>query len=160
MIELKNGEIIVVDRKLKTKAFGEVGGPGGWELKFNSIVIVQPKEEQFPSIWETNDEFLPIIFDIDLKTKEWYIVSVINSCKEWKKLGRPPFPYVEDRFRDGKWERVNLSSELIGSSANVLSEINSRGEVSTVSLQEKYLRMNGAGLVKKYIKISRATFTC
>lgn len=159
-IELENGETIVVDRKLKTNAYGEVAGPGGWEVRFNSMVIVQPENSQNPPIWETEEELLPVIFDRDPKNNEWFVVSIIGSCALLIKLGRLPYPYVEDRFREGKWKRVKLSPELIGRKVNVFPGINARGERSPITVSDKFTRMNEIGIVEEYRRISKTTSGC
>jgi hypothetical protein len=100
-VELSSGEIIIIQRKLKTNSFGEVGGPGGWEVKFNSLIITNPSNSGNPSIWQTDEELLPILFDFDSKTREWFVVASA-ACGAWRAVGDPndDYHYVEYRFKD------------------------------------------------------------
>jgi len=125
-VQLSSGEMIVVRRTAKTKAFGEIAGPGGWENKGMTVEIVMPTLKDKPPIWDF--PFVPLLFDRDSQTNQWFMVSTFYSCESWYELGRPKLPYVEYRLRDGQWVSQPLSVGLIGKPANMLTTIRSGGE--------------------------------
>lgn len=152
-VQLSSGEVVVVDRKFKTEALGEVGGPGGWEAKFNSMLIIKPVRAENPPIWQSEIGLIPILFDQDPQTKEWFIVTTFYMCDAWEKIGRPKLPYAEFRLRNGQWQRVDLSPQHIGREANVLTDIMSKDELPSHTLSTKHARMSDLHIAPKYTKI-------
>jgi hypothetical protein len=122
-VELQSGEVITVKRTAKTKDFGEVGGPGGWENEGMTVQIVQPLKADDPPVWDA--KFVPLVFDREPGTNEWFIVATFISCSSWYELGRPKLPYTEFRLKDGRWRQQPLSPQLIGRDANMLTHISS-----------------------------------
>ena len=51
-VKLQSGEVIVVKRTAKSKDFGEIGGPGGWENEGMTVQIIQPVKSDNPPIWD------------------------------------------------------------------------------------------------------------
>lgn len=159
-VQLSNGDVIVVDRKFKTEALGEVGGPGGWEAKFNSMLIIKPLRADNPPVWQSEIGLIPILFDRDLQTKEWFIVTIIDMCEAWRKIGRPKLPYAEFRLRNGQWQRMDLSPQHIGREANVLTGIRSKDELPSHTLTTKHVRMSDPRVVPEYTKIVGESSFC
>ncbi len=125
-VRLSGGETIVVKRTAKTKPYGELGGPGGWENEGMTLQIVKPQTPDNPLIWDAR--FVPLLFDRDSATGQWFIVATFYSCQSWYDLGRPALPYTEFRFRDGRWVQGPLTAALIGREGNMLTSIRSSGE--------------------------------
>ena len=125
-VKLQSGEVIVVKRTAKSKDFGEIGGPGGWENEGMTVQIIQPVKSDNPPIWDA--KFVPIVFDRDPATQEWFMVATFYSCTSWYDLGRPKLPYTEYRLKNGKWLQQPLSPHLIGREGNMLTRIHSTGE--------------------------------
>lgn len=152
-VQFSSGEVVVVDRKFKTEALGEIGGPGGWEAKFNSMVIVKPVSADSPPLWQSEIGLIPILFDQDIQTKEWFIVTTFYMCDAWEKIGRPKLPYAEFRLRNGQWQQADLSPQHIGRVANVLTTIKSKDELPSHTLSTKHARMSDLHIAPKYSKI-------
>lgn len=152
-IKLSSGEVVLVDRLFETASFGELGGPGGWDAKFNSMVIVEPTDTGVPPIWKSEMGLIPILFDKDTKTKDWYLVATFYSCEAWYQLGRPKLPYAEFRLRSDVWQAVPLTLSLIGRKANVLTTIKNKKELSLHTLETKRQRMSNAKIAKEYNEI-------
>lgn len=126
-VKLSSGEIITVARTAKTKAFGEIAGPGGWENEGMSVKVILPeKSPENPPEW--NFPFVPLVFDRDAQTKQWFMVATFYSCESWYALGKPKLPYTEYRVVNGQWVQQALTSSLIGRQANMLTSIRSSGE--------------------------------
>lgn len=159
-VQFSSGEVVVVDRKFKTEALGEVGGPGGWEAKFNSMRIIQPLRADNPPLWQSEIGLIPILFDQDTQSKEWFIVTIIDMCEAWRKIGRPKLPYAEFRLRNGQWQRVDLSPQHIGREANVLTGIRSKNELPSHSLATKRARMGDPRVAPRFIKITDEWVGC
>lgn len=149
-VRLHDGETIVVKRTAKTKAFGEVGGPGGWENEGMTMSIVQPQRPDNPPPWE--GRFVPVLFDRDAASGQWFLVATFFSCQSWYDLGRPALPYTEYRLREGRWVQGPLSAELIGRSANMFTSIRSTGQ-SDVSVAEKEADLRDPRIGAKYRQI-------
>lgn len=149
-IQLSNGEVIKVDRSIAAQSFGEIGGPGGWEAAYMSLVIVTPQRSDNPPKWESTAGLVPILFDRDSDSNEWTLLATFFSCEAWYALGRPKPPYAEFRMRDGNWQRVDFSNKWIGRPANVLTDLNSGGEPKLVGLAAKQTRMSDRRIAPEY----------
>jgi hypothetical protein len=152
-VQLASGELIVVDRKFKTEALGEIGGPGGWDAKFNSMVIIKPLRDGSPPIWQSDIGLIPILFDQDTQTKEWFVVTTFYMCDAWRKIGKPKLPYAEFRLRNGQWQQVDLSPQHIGRPANILTRISNKAELAHHTINTKMERMSAQGISPEYAKI-------
>lgn len=158
-VELQDGSVLVVARTAKTAPFGEIGGPGGWENKGMTLEVLELKSIDKPPLWDF--PFVPIVFDRDSKTGEWFLVATFYSCQSWYDLGRPKLPYVEYRVRDGVWQRMPLSPEVMGRTANMLTDIRSGGEPPLVNLREKRARMADPAIAPEYRSVvARWNTTC
>lgn len=157
-VRLANGEMIIVKRKIVTSSLGEIGGPGGWDVKFNSFKIVEPDRADNPKVWQTEEGLLPVLFDRDVLTGEWFLVSVIDTCDQYIKMGKPIAPYSEDRFRNGEWVRVGLSPDLLGRATNIFTSMRSDGQFFTVFLELKELKRGDAAPMFKHI--SNNPYSC
>ena len=124
-IQLGTGEVVLAQRSARTKSFREVGGPGGWENEGMTVEIVGALKDK-PPRWDY--PFVPLLFDRDTETKQWFMVATFYGCPSWYDLGRPKLPYVEYRINDGQWAAQALSPNLTGRSANMLTNIRSGGE--------------------------------
>lgn len=149
-VKLQNGETIVVERTAKTKAFGEVGGPGGWENEGMTLRIVHPQRPDNPPQWE--GRFVPLLLDRDAASGQWFLVATFFSCQSWYDLGRPALPYTEYRLRDGRWVQGPLSADLIGRGANMFTSISSTGQ-SDVTLAGKEADLRDPRIGDKYRRI-------
>lgn len=147
-VQLLNGDLIVEKRTAKTKAFGEIGGPGGWENEGMSIEVVQPVSVDNPPPWSA--KFVPLVFDRDAATSEWFIVATFYSCQSWYDLGRPKLPYTEFRLKGGTWVQQSLSPSLIGRRGNMLTHIRSTGEPDHTIASKAAVLANHEGIAPKY----------
>jgi hypothetical protein len=143
---LQSGEKIIVHRTVKTKAFGEIGGAGGWENMGMTLEIQAPQRPDNPPLW--TDSFTPLVFDRDPKTQQWFMVATFDTCQKWEALGKPKLPYTEYRVQNGQWVQQALSPELIGREGNMLTSIHSGGE-KDLTIEEKAKRMSDMAIVKK-----------
>lgn len=141
---------IRVQRSATTKAFGEIAGPGGWENKGMTVEIIHPNLRNKPPVWDF--PFVPVLFDRDKNTEQWFLVATFYSCESWYALGRPAVPYIEYRVKSGKWTAVPLSPSLIGKSANMLTSIRSGGEPDH-TLSSKGAIMSNPRISPEYTKI-------
>ena len=119
-VKLQSGEVIVVARTAKFSENWIAGGGGG--MMFNkgmTLQIVQPAKPDNPTPWGAR--FVPIVFDRDPATQEWFIVGTFFSLRQlvrtWPAQAalhrvsipqRPMGPAVAD------------TGDLIGRGANVL----------------------------------------
>lgn len=148
-VALQDGILLVVKRSAQGKKLGEIGGSGGWEATQMTLEIEAPKAMTNPPIW--SERWVPMLFDYDAQTKEWFVVATFYMCTDWYDLGRPPLPYIAYRTNGGRWEQVPLSTELYGRKANLLTGPRSGGEPKRVTIEEKTLRGEHAG--KKFKKV-------
>jgi len=139
---LASGQKIVVKRTAEGNKLGEIGGTGGWSASRMTIEIVDPKLPTNPPIW--SEPWVPMVFDHDPDTKEWFVVATFYMCEDWYSLGRPPLPYLQFRAHDGKWEQVPLDPKLYGRKANMLTGPKSGGERGLVTLDNKKMRRHRA----------------
>lgn len=139
-VQLSNGEVISADRFIEAASLGEVGGPGGWESKYQSFEIVVPKRTDNPPKWESKTGLIPILLDRDTANNEWVLLATFYTCDAWYSLGRPKLPYAEFRVRDGQWQKLELSSQWLGHATNVFADINSSGEPARLTLADKRKR--------------------
>jgi len=119
-VQLSDGQTIVVKRSARLSPNNIAGGGGGSFNKGMTLEIVSPSpvtSTPVPIVW--SDVYVPLLIDHDAKTQEWFIVATFFHCDGWKNLGEPPLPYTEYRFRQGKWQRQDISSEVIGRMSNL-----------------------------------------
>jgi hypothetical protein len=147
-VRLQNGDLIVVKRSAKTRAFGEIGGPGGWENEGMTVEVVQPVNPNNPPLW--NGKFVPLLFDRDAENSEWFIVATFVSCQSWYDLGRPKLPYTEFRLKKGTWVQQSLSPALIGRKGNMLTHIRSTGEPDHTIASKTAVLANHEGIAPEY----------
>jgi hypothetical protein len=152
-VQLASGETILVNRFIKSKSLGEIGGPGGWEPSYMSLEIATANFQDFPPKWESENGLLPILFDRDPGSREWALLATFYTCQPWYDLGRPKLPYAEFRVRNGQWRRVDLSPQWIGRDANIFTGVSSGGEPNLLTLSEKKRRNGNPAIARKYLKI-------
>lgn len=150
-VKLSSGEILVVTRTAKVKPFGEIGGPGGWENKGMTFVIASRKRADDPPVWDF--PFVPVVFDRDTQTAEWFVVATFYSCQSWNDLGRPKLPYAEYRLKNGQWVQGQLSPSAIGLKANMETGVKSNGEPPMLTVTQKELRMTEPKIAKEYTQV-------
>lgn len=153
-VQISSGKVVTIEREVVTAAFGEVGGPGGWDAKFMSMELVDPRKPIIPPKWESPSGLVPIIFDWDIDSSEWYLVATFFSCQSWVNHGKPKPPYAEFRVVNGAWSRQELSKKVIGRKANLLTGIRSGGEPKRVSLGEKTTRMADPRIAKAFREVA------
>jgi len=149
-VQLASGEVIVVQRTVHAQSLGEIGGPGGWESEGMTLEIISPQLPDKPPVWDF--PYVPIVFDRDPQTQEWFVVATFYTCERWHELGKPKLPYAQWRARDGIWQRTELNPELIGRKANVLTAIRSSGEPDH-TLKSKEDIMSDGRIASKYKRI-------
>lgn len=125
-VRLSSGEVIDVKRSVTSQQLGEIGGSGGWEAESMSLKIERPKRPSDPAEWSY--PYVPVLFDQDPVSHEWFVVATFYTCERWHELGRPKLPYAEWRYHAGQWRRVELSPAHVGRAANMLTSIRSKGE--------------------------------
>jgi hypothetical protein len=111
-----------------------------------TLEIKTPKRPDNPPMW--SNSFIPLVFDRDAKTQQWFMVATFDTCQKWEALGKPKLPYTEYRVQNGQWVQQALSPELIGREGNMLTSINSGGE-KDLTIEEKAKRMSDMAIVKK-----------
>ncbi len=139
-IQLSNGEAVQAERSIEASSLGEIGGPGGWESKYQSFEIVPAEQPNPLPKWESTTGLIPILFDRDSGNDEWVLLATFYTCEAWYTLGRPKHPYTEFRIRNGQWQKVELSDQWFGRAANVFSDIRSGGEPEHLRLADKKAR--------------------
>jgi hypothetical protein len=146
-VQLQGGEILLTRRTALAQPFGEIGGPGGWENEGMTVEILAPKRPDNPTRWSA--KFVPLLFDRDPETNEWFMVATFYTCTSWYALGRPKLPYTEFRFRNGQWVQQAMSQKFIGRAANMLTSIHSGGEPSH-TLASKLQSMSNLKIAPKF----------
>jgi hypothetical protein len=159
-VQLASGEMILIDRKIVATPLGEIGGPGGWDPKYNSLRIVDPDFSDTPPLWESKEGLIPLLLDRDPQTKEWFLVVSFFMCEAWTYLGRPKHPYAEFRVRDGEWQRVALSPEVMGKVTNIYPNIPSDGGFWTVNIELKRYKFDGTAKMYRQIDPDRIKNVC
>lgn len=150
-VQLSSGQVIVVKRTAQARSLGEIGGPGGWEAEAMTVEIIEPQLADRPAAWSF--PFVPILFDRDPGTGEWFMVATFYTCERWQQqLGKPKLPYGEWRFRQGQWQRVELSPVHVGRAANMLISISSAGEPNH-TLKSKDEIMSDRRIAPEYRRI-------
>lgn len=152
-VQLASGEIIEIDRVFKTQSMGEIGGPGGWEAKYNSFVISSPVHADNPPLWQSDAGLIPMVLDRDSQSKEWFLITTFYTCEAWYQLGRPKLPYAEFRLKNGQWQQGELSPQWIGRVANVMTGVRSGGEPKLLTLPVKQVRNMEPKIAPKYRKV-------
>lgn len=138
-VKLASGEQILVKRHIVSQVFYELGGAGGWDAKYNSMEIVSPKSADNPAKWESSAGLIPIVFDRDAKTGQWFLLAIASgTCDAWYKQGRPKLPYAEFQWTQGQWQQQPvLSEKYIGYQGNVFAAARSKGIPSLLTEEEK-----------------------
>jgi hypothetical protein len=149
-VKLQSGEILQTRRTAISRPFGQIGGPGGWDNEGMSLEIIAPAKAGAPARWST--KFVPLIFDRDAETSEWFIVATFTSCTRWYELGRPKLPYTEFRFKNGQWVQQLLSEKFVGREGNMLTDIHSGGEPNH-TLDSKQGRMNDPAISPEFKRV-------
>ncbi|APW44271.1 hypothetical protein RS694_18225 [Rhodoferax saidenbachensis] len=139
-VQLQSGEIIQTRRTALAEPFGQIGGTGGWENEGMTVEIMAPAHPENPGPWSA--KFVPLVFDRDPETKEWFMVATFYSCTSWYNLGRPKLPYTEFRYRNSQWVQQALSEKLIGREANMLTSIRSSGEPNHTISSKQLIKRN------------------
>lgn len=150
-VRLQSGETIVVKRTAKLKANAIAGGGGGSFNEGMTVEIVQPVKPDNPALWSAR--FVPLIFDRDAATKEWFMVATFFHCDSWYELGRPKLPYTEYRFKDGQWVQRALSAQWFGRQANMFTGMGPKG-VKDWTAEEKASRLNDPTISPKFKSVT------
>ena len=149
-VQINGGEVITVKRTAKAKDFGQIGGTGGWENEGMTVEIIAPIRPSYPGLWSA--KFVPLVFDSDPETNEWFMVATFYSCTSWYDLGRPKLPYTEFRFKNGQWVQQVLSEKFIGREGNMLTTVRSSGEPNHTLASKRILNGN-TKIAPKYLRI-------
>lgn len=146
---LASGQTIVVKRTAKGETLFELGGPGGWRSTVMTLEVINPKSPANPPLW--SERWVPMIFDVDPDTGQWFVIATFYMCDDWAALGKPKLPYVQFRVADGRWERAPLDDRFFGRQANMLTGPSSGGEPSLITLKEKESRNIMAGEAYRHV---------
>lgn len=149
-VKLQSGEVLTTRRTALAEPFGQIGGTGGWENEGMTVEIIAPVKPDNPGRWSA--KFVPLVFDRDPDTNEWFMVATFYSCSSWYGLGRPELPYTEFRYRSGQWVQQALSQKLIGREGNMLTSIHSGGEPNH-TLASKELAFSNVKIAPEYRRI-------
>ena len=152
-VGLADGQVIIIERHFRAKPLGEIGGPGGWRPTYASFEIRRPSSANNPPKWESDRGLIPMLFDRDPATGEWFVVATFFMCEAWYDIGRPKLPYAEFRARNGAWQRVDLTPSHIGRKQNVFTGMKYSGEPALLTRAEKAQRDSDTRIVKKYLEI-------
>jgi hypothetical protein len=151
-VQISSGEVIQIERVIEAAPFGEIGGPGGWEAKYNSLRVTTATGP-VPPKWESSMGLMPLLLDRDPITGQWYLVSIFYTCRAWRAIGSPKLPYAAFQVSNGQWESAPLDRSLIGRNGNVLTAISSEGEHSPVTLADKQRRNSDPAIVPRGLRI-------
>lgn len=102
-----------------------------------TVEIIAPQKPDNPAPWSA--KFVPLVFDRDPDTKEWFMVATFVSCTSWYDLGRPKLPYTEFRFKNGQWVQQVLSEKFIGREGNMFTGMRYSGETDHTLASKKLL---------------------
>jgi hypothetical protein len=159
-VTLSNGTVIVVKRLVKLTPLGELGGPGGWESRYNRLRLPKTSSGELPA-WESGDGLVPMLVDRDPSTGDWVLVATFYTCETWYLIGRPKLPYAQFRLHAGEWKRVPLSDALIGRDANVYTDAPLDLGGHLLTLNEKRIHNTEIGIAASVLKVvDRWTTTC
>ena len=150
-VRLQSGEVIVVKRTAKLKGNAIAGGGGGSFNDGMTVQIIQPAKPDNPGVWSAR--FVPLVFDRDPASKEWFMVATFFHCDSWIELGRPKLPYAEYRYRNGQWLQQALSAQSFGLAANMFTGLGPKG-VKNWSADEKASRLNDPTISPKYKSVT------
>lgn len=150
-VKLHSGEVIVVKRTAKLRANAIAGGGGGSFNEGMTVTIVQPVKPDNPAIWSAR--FVPLVFDHDPASKEWFMVATFFHCDSWYELGRPKLPYTEYRFKNGQWVQQALSPQSFGLAANMFTGMGPKG-VRNWTADEKAARLNDPAISPEYKSVT------
>lgn len=139
-VKLQSGEVLLTRRTALARPYGQIGGTGGWENEGMTVEIFAPIKPGYPGLWSAR--FVPLVFDRDTDTEEWFMVATFYSCTSWYELGRPKLPYTEFRYRNGQWVQQALSEKLIGRERNMLTSIHASGESDHTITSKRLLDSN------------------
>jgi hypothetical protein len=116
-----------------------------------TVEIVDPIRPGNPGPWSA--KFVPLVFDRDPRTQEWFMVATFFHCDSWYALGRPKLPYIEYRFRQGQWVQQPLTPERMGVPANMFTGMGPKG-VKNLTAEEKTSRLNDPTISPKYKSVT------
>lgn len=151
-VQLQSGELLTVKRTISFKEYQPLGGGGGGSnTPVSTLEVLSPRGPDTPKPWDY-PPLLPMVFDRDPATKEWFIVATFYMCQAWYDLGRPKLPYAEFRYRNGQWVQQPLSEKFIGRATNML--IPSQADVDRDhSLESKRQIMGDPAIAKQYLRV-------
>lgn len=149
-VRLASGEVIWVHRTARLSANHIAGGGGGSFIREMTLEIARPRRPDDPPRWSAH--FVPILFDRDQRTNEWFVVATFYHCDGWYELGRPKLPYTEYRYRAGRWEQGPLTPALIGREANLVRDEQSSG-IGDLTLERKKEVLRSSSKAKEYIRV-------
>lgn len=118
-VQLQSGEVITVRRTISFKEYQPAGGGGGSDILNSTLDVISPQHPSNPGTW-SHPPFLPLVFDQDPDSHQWYIVATFYMCNTWYEMGRPKLPYAEFHYENGQWTQTPLSEKYIGKDGNML----------------------------------------
>jgi hypothetical protein len=151
-VQLDERQTIHIQRVIEVSPMGEIGGPGGWDAKYMSVLVTADGVQHPPPIWESADGLVPLLLGRDAKSGQWFLVATFYTCEPWYRLGRPKLPYAEFRVIDGAWQRTDLAPDLVGRKSNVLTGLPAP-DADVVTLAEKRALDANNKIAPKYLRI-------
>jgi len=142
-VKLSTGEVVVVTRTQTYERYSELGAPGdGWLRVEARLKFTPPIAGSAPVTWQA--DLHPLI--LDLANGNPVIVAKADYCEQYYRHGHPIPPYMVFEFLDGQWKRSKLSATHANAKANLLLNVEDRGDRSRVTIDFKSRSNSRPGL--------------
>lgn len=148
---MSNGQVIQVRRTLEWVRGNPVGDADIWGVRVTRLTFRLPSGQVIA--WSAVSE-KAMILDYDQAAGEFVIVSALTGCSAWWLSGKPKPPYFEYRLRGKRWERVPLTPNLIGRTANLLLQFSHADPPQDTGLEQKrivYEALEKSGAVPAHV---------
>ncbi len=138
-ITLRDGPTLVVQRGAIGNSFGRSRvHPQDWLPTAFSLDISKAFSEA--PIWRNS--LRPLLLDAVTPNGNPVVVAEPKTCGEWHQIGKPNPPYVAYELRHGAWAQIEIPSQFLGRSPNLLRSPKFTGEHSRVQAAEVEQRNN------------------
>lgn len=138
-IVLQDGPTLVVQRGVIGNSFGRSRTrPEDWLPTSFSLDISKALSEA--PIWRSS--LRPLLLDTVTPSGNPVVVAEPKTCGEWYQLGKPNPPFVAYELRHGTWTQIEVPSQFLGRSPNLLRSPKFTGEHSPIQASEVELRNN------------------
>jgi hypothetical protein len=131
-VQVTSGNQIRVEREQDWVRTSSIGESERFGERHARLKILGADAGDLPT-WSGSYE-RPIVLGYDT---EYFLLTAVETCGLWKKLGSPKPPYVEYRVRAARWTRLQLRQEHIGLAANLFVSPSRLHQPKSVSVDEK-----------------------